>query len=132
MERIRAGLRRLGKDLYNLRYAVLGIAVYYVIVHILFGQFCPMMIALHLPCPGCGMTRALMLVLTGHLQEAWRLQPLVFGWIFLAVLFAVNRYILDRKPKILTYLLVVLLLGAILLYLFRIKTGFPIELKWQP
>ncbi len=70
MERIRAGIRRLGKDLYGLRYAFLGIAVYYLTAALLFGQFCPMMIFLHLPCPGCGMTRAFGLVLTGHWQEA--------------------------------------------------------------
>ena len=44
MERIRTGLRRLGRDIYDLRYALLGIAIYYVTVHLLFGQFCPMMI----------------------------------------------------------------------------------------
>ena len=130
MERIRAGIRRLGKDLYGLRYAFLGIAVYYLTAALLFGQFCPMMIFLHLPCPGCGMTRAFGLVLTGHWQEAWRLQPLVYGWTLLGALFGVNRYLLDRKPRVLTGLTVVLLLGTVFFYMYRIGTGFPAELIW--
>ena len=115
MERIRTGLRRLGRDIYDLRYALLGIAIYYVTVHLLFGQFCPMMIFLHLPCPGCGMTRAFVLVLTGHWQQAWQLQPLVYGWILLGILFGINRYLLDKKPRMLTVLLVMLVLGTIVL-----------------
>lgn len=129
MEQVRRGIRRFGKDLYELRYAILGIFIYYVTVHIIFGQFCPTMILLHLPCPGCGMTRALFLVLNGRWQLAWRLQPLVYGWIFLGVLFGVNRYLLDKKPKFLTCVLVVLLLGTILLYVYRICFGFPVELR---
>lgn len=128
MERVQMGIVQLRKDLYDLRYALLGLAVYYVLVHILFGQFCPMMIVLHFPCPGCGMTRALFLVLSGQWQQAWRLQPLVYGWSLLAILFAVNRYLLNKKPKTLTYLLIVLLLGTLILYVYRIYFGFPVEL----
>lgn len=129
MERVRAGIKLFWEDLHNLRYALLGIAVYYGIVHIIFGKFCPMMIILHMPCPGCGMTRALILVLTGHWQQAWRLQPLVYGWILLGILFGINRYLLNRKPKGLKCLLVILLLGTLFLYAYRICFGFPIELK---
>ncbi len=132
MEVIRKGLKRLREDLYGLRYALLGIAVYYAAVHLVFGQFCPVMIVLHLPCPGCGMTRAFVLALTGRLKEAWKLQPLVYGWILLAVLFVVNRYVLDRKPAVLTGLLIALLLGTLFFYIYRIGTGFPPELQWQP
>ena len=128
MERIRAGIRRLGTDVYHLRRALLGIAIYYAAVHLLFGQFCPMMVVLRFPCPGCGMTRAAFLVLSGRWGEAWKLQPLVFGWIILALLFGANRYLLDKKPKQLTILLIILLFGTIFLYIYRIFCGFPIEL----
>ena len=132
MERVRAGCCRLREDLYELRYALLGIAIYYITVHVTFGQFCPIMIMLHFPCPGCGMTRAFLLVLSGHWQQAWQLQPLVYGWILLAALFVMNRYLLNKKPKILTYFLIVLLVGTLFLYVYRICFGFPPELRtWQ-
>ncbi len=129
MGKIRTGLRRLGEDIYHLRYALLGIGIYYVTVHLLFGQFCPMMILLHLPCPGCGMTRAMILVLSGQWEAAWNLQPLVFGWMGLALLFVGYRYLLGKKPKFLTGLLVILLAGTLLLYVYRVWTGFPLELR---
>lgn len=129
MEHVKAGICRLREDLYELRYALLGIAIYYITVHVIFGQFCPMMIVLHLPCPGCGMTRALFLVLSGHWRQAWQLQPLIYGWMLLAILFVVNRYLLNKKPKALIYLLVVMLLGTLFLYAYRICFGFPFELR---
>ena len=95
-KRIQRGFRLLRNDLHALRYAILVIGIYYLAVHFLFGQFCPMMIVLHLPCPGCGMTRALWLVLSGRWVKAWNLQPLVFGWIGLGSWFGVRRYLLGR------------------------------------
>lgn len=128
MEKIWTGFKRLGEDIYHLRYALLGIGAYYVTVHLLFGQFCPAMILFHLPCPGCGMTRALLLVLSGQWNAAWKLQPFVFGWMGLAFLFVICRYLLDRKPKLLTGLLIILLVGTLLLYIYRVWAGFPPEL----
>lgn len=124
-KRIKAGLTLLKNDICCLRYALLGIAVYFVCVHFLFGQFCPLLILAHFPCPGCGMTRALFLVLTGRPAEAWRLQPLIYGWIFLGLWFAVNRYLRGKKSALLRGYLICLLLAALVLYGYRLVYGFP-------
>ena len=71
-QRIRKGLRLIGKDIHALLPAIAALAVYWTVTHLLFDRFCPMQILLGLPCPGCGMTRALGLVLTGHLAEIGR------------------------------------------------------------
>ena len=39
METLRIAVRRLKEDIYELRFAVLGISAYYLLVHFLFGQF---------------------------------------------------------------------------------------------
>ena len=39
--------------------------------------FCPMAGVLGIPCPGCGLTRATLALLHGHLGEALRFHPLV-------------------------------------------------------
>jgi hypothetical protein len=39
---------------------------------------CPMRWVVHLPCPGCGLTRAAGLALTGHFVAATRMHPLWF------------------------------------------------------
>lgn len=129
MKRIRRGLGLLKKDLYGLRYVVLGIGLYYLTVNFLFGKFCPAAIFLRIPCPGCGMTRALIFVLTGKWAAAWRLQPLVFGWIVLGIWFAVSRYLINRPSRNLHKYLVILLLAMLGLYAWRLIHGFPIELR---
>lgn len=133
--------RKLKQDLFSLRFALLGIAAYFLFVHFAFGQFCPMLIFLHFPCPGCGMTRALFLALTGCWAAAWQLQPLVFGWIALGIWFVVERYFLEtpgvhsvktcafRQRKVfLKVFLVLLLAGTLALYVWRVIHGFPAEL----
>jgi Protein of unknown function (DUF2752) len=39
---------------------------------------CPFAGVLGIPCPGCGLTRATLAVLEGHLTQALEMQPLVF------------------------------------------------------
>lgn len=39
---------------------------------------CPVAIVAHQPCPGCGLTRATLAMLHGHVAEASHLHPLVF------------------------------------------------------
>ena len=125
MERLKMAGMRLRQDLYDLRFALPGIAAYYLLVHFLFGQFCPVMIFFRFPCPGCGMTRALFLVLSGHWAQAWRLQPLIFGWILLGIWFGWNRYFQEKKSVLLTWCLVFLLLSVLGLYAWRLFHGFP-------
>jgi hypothetical protein len=125
MKRIRSGLALLKNDIYELRWAALGLTVYYIVVHIAFGQFCLMKIFLHIPCPGCGMTRAFFLALTGHIKAAWRLQPLIFGWILWAVWFGAERYLGQKRSVLLRVYLVCLLLLTLALYGYRMLYGFP-------
>jgi hypothetical protein len=47
---------------------------------------CPMLAAIHVPCPSCGSTRALAALSHGHLFEAWFFNPLLISAIFSAPL----------------------------------------------
>lgn len=38
--------------------------------------FCPMALVLHIPCPGCGMTRATLAALRGDFAASFRFHPL--------------------------------------------------------
>jgi len=40
------------------------------------GQRCTMAMFFHLPCPGCGMTRAARLLATGHVEASLEMHPL--------------------------------------------------------
>lgn len=129
MERLRAGLHLLRSDLYELRFALLGIAAYYLVVHLMFGAFCPVVILTGFPCPGCGMTRALFLVLCGSFVEAFRLQPVIYGWLLLGVWFVWNRYGGNGKAsKSMKSCLVFLILATQAIYVWRLFFGFPVQL----
>lgn len=111
-----------------------GVAVYWIVTHLLFDRFCPTQILFNFPCPGCGMTRALMLVLSGQFREAWRLQPPVYGWILGGAGFCVDRYLIHVEKrsagaaKLWIVYFILLLLWGMALYGLRLFNGIPVEL----
>lgn len=133
-QRIRGGILLLIKDIRRLLPAMAGVAVYWIVTHLLFDRFCPTQILFNFPCPGCGMTRALMLVLSGQFGEAWRLQPPVYGWILGGAGFCVDRYLIHVEKrsagaaKLWIVYFVLLLLWGMALYGLRLFTGIPVEL----
>jgi hypothetical protein len=55
---------------------VLGALAVLALLLLLRAPVCPMAAITHHPCPGCGLTRATVALLRGHLGEAVRLHPL--------------------------------------------------------
>ena len=55
------------QDLWNIRIAILLFAIYFVIGRKFLYSLCPMVIMTGFPCPGCGLTRAMFMVLRGDL-----------------------------------------------------------------
>ena len=47
---------------------------------LIFHDVCPVQILYGLPCPGCGLTRAGVLLLTGHFAAAFQMHPFIYGW----------------------------------------------------
>ena len=133
-QRIRDGILLLIKDIRSLLPAMAGVAVYWSATHLLFDRFCPTQILFNFPCPGCGMTRALMLVLSGQFGEARRLQPPVYGWILGGAGFCVDRYLIHVEKrsagaeKLWIVYFILLLLWGMALYGLRLFTGIPVEL----
>ena len=124
------GLHLFWADLRSLAPAIGLVLLYGAVTHLIFGRFCPMAILAGLPCPGCGMTRALFLALTGRFSLAWELQPLVYGWLLMGLSFGIRRYllcrpVLPREKRFWLSALALLLLSSLFLYGYRIFTGFP-------
>lgn len=60
---------------------------------------CPVKRLTGYPCPGCGMTRAVRLVLHGDFAGATRMHPLVWGVLVLLVAFSLSElrgYLVER------------------------------------
>lgn len=98
---------------------------YYIAVRIRFHAFCPMVIVTGIPCPGCGMTRAVILLLLGEFQRSWNLNPLAAAWVFIALWFAFRRYWCGKSVTGLKYMIGCTLLAMVAVYIYRICTAFP-------
>lgn len=86
---------------------------------------CPSKELVGLPCPGCGLTRSILLILQGKFAESWQLQPFGYAWLALAAVFILDRYILETRQQLWVGLLVVICIGMIALYVWRMATVYP-------
>ena len=96
--RLIVGIKMFLQDLWNIRIAILVFAIYFVIGRKFLYSLCPMVIMTGFPCPGCGLTRAMFMVLRGDFAGAWKMHPFIYGVIILVGWFGVRRYI-QRKEK---------------------------------
>lgn len=84
-----------------------------------------MVIMTGFPCPGCGLTRAMFMVLRGDFAGAWKMHPFIYGVIILVGWFGVRRYIQRKETKSLGKWVILLCVGLILYYVYRMVRHFP-------
>lgn len=92
---------------------------------LIFHDVCPVQILYGLPCPGCGLTRAGVLLLTGHFAAAFSMHPFIYVWLLFLLYLAFCRYIRDCRPKGALQLLIVIIAGMLLFYGYRMLWYFP-------
>lgn len=95
---------------------------YNILVKFLFKAFCPMVIVSGLPCPGCGITRALWYFLTGDFKAAYQMNPTIYIWILVGTWFCINRYLLGRRMPWANGIL--LISGIIMLVVYGIRMAY--------
>lgn len=87
------------------------------------------------PCPGCGGTRAALLILQGRPQEAFRMNPAVFVWIPYVLFLLWQRYLCapggPRSRKIRKRLSLICTAAVCLVtvgcYMAGMASGFPLQ-----
>ncbi len=105
---------------------VAAIAVlYYVLIHSLFSVSCPLVYTTGLPCAGCGMTRAVRFLLSGHFAQAFSLNPMVFPIVFYAGYCLFCRYIIGRPIKGFMKVVIILTILLFIFYFVRMYLYFP-------
>lgn len=126
MEQIKRILNRIIDDLRKCGIAIIVIILYLFICSVIFGTVCPMVILTGFPCPGCGLTRAVVSILYGDFAAGFNYNPAAFFWIIYIVSFLCNRYIKGMKDtkKWMIYLGVISAI-TILIYLYRMIKIFP-------
>lgn len=124
-ENMKAVWGRIWKDIRKYKIAILIFAVYYVVEHMVFRAFCPLVLLTGLPCAGCGMTRAVFFLLTGQFARSWRLNPMALPIVLLVIYCVIERYFLGRKIKGLKILVSILCVCMLAVYFYRMCTIFP-------
>ena len=95
--KIQRAVTKLWKDIYRCRIAILIIIIYWISAQIVFGTMCPFKILTGQDCPGCGLTRGCLCVLTGHFNQAISYNPMSFAWVVLIIWLLWERYLTDKK-----------------------------------
>lgn len=116
---------RIKQDIRQHGAGVLAVVMLYFLLHAVFDAFCLSVIVTGFPCPGCGMTRAVLYLLKGQLKRSWALNPAAGLWVAWAVCVAFERYIRGRKSKMLIRALYGIALFMIAAYLIRMGMYFP-------
>ena len=117
--------RRIKED-WHQYHSVILIAGGVMVIMSLFGNgICPLSNIWGFPCPGCGMTRSLVLLLTGNWRESWQMHPFLGAWILFIAAAGVERYLFQTNGKWKKIVLGLLAAGMILWYVYRMATVFP-------
>lgn len=124
---MRQTISRLLADIRQYKWVAIAFLLYNMAVMTVIGAFCPMEIITGFPCPGCGMTRALLCVIIGQFGQAFRYNACIYLWIPLGLYWGWNRYIKGRKAKGMPVLLCAVAAVMILWHVYRMTVAFPGE-----
>ncbi len=118
--------KRIKSDLKEYRIAIIMLCIYYVSGRVFFRAFCPSVIVTGLPCPGCGLSRAVWFLVTGQPLRSFALHPLGLFWLLFILYFFINRYIFGKESgRTMLVFLAVLAFATLILYGVRMVTVFP-------
>jgi hypothetical protein len=84
--------------------------------------FCPFKALTGIPCPGCGMTRAILAVTKGDFHGAFSYNPFSFFLLFMVAISVVPGKLAETLPSIMAaimnYLFIVVLISVLLFWFF--------------
>lgn len=101
------------------------------IIDLVWGKICPVRTMIGIPCPGCGLTRAFKLAMTGHFYQATIINPLWIAITVFVILHLSIRYFVadEKKAKkfkiILKILIIIVAISAIAYYIYRMIYWYP-------
>lgn len=86
---------------------------------------CPLVYMTGYPCPACGITRAMILFLTGDFPGAWQMHPFFYALLAAAATASLFRYGLGRDISWMKYVIAGIIIGGIVYYIYRMAVLFP-------
>ncbi|MDR1801653.1 MAG: DUF2752 domain-containing protein [Lachnospiraceae bacterium] len=125
-ERLAKGFELLKKDVKHMKWAIIAIIAYFVIIMQFSPYLCPVYTFTGIPCPGCGLTRAGKLLLHGDLDGAFHMHPFIYGVAFILIALFISRYVIQKKnAELFKWLCILLIVGMLGFYIYRMLVFFP-------
>lgn len=115
------------EDVKKAKDGILVLGIYFVCSRFLFSMSCPMVVLTGYPCPGCGMTRAVIALLKGDFYRAYQMHAFVYVLIVYAILFVIWRYGLKKDLLWIKRIGVLILAAMVVYYAYRMINLFPTE-----
>lgn len=116
---------RIKEDYIRYRVLIAVLIVFAAAAVLLFHRICIFTILCGYPCPGCGISRAFLSLVTLHWKEAFAMNPMIFIWVPLIACTAFNRYFMGRKTRHFTALFITAGLLSLVLYGVRMVFLYP-------
>lgn len=105
--------------------SIIIIAIYYFVTEYIFHEFCPIRIITGYPCPGCGTTRSIIMILNFKLYDALQMNPSTYLWIFYAIYLIWQRYIIRHWSRYNQIIIIIICIFSIVWYAIEISHSFP-------
>lgn len=126
-QRLKTALHQIPHDLRHTLPGLAAAALYVFLMEYFFGAVCLSRVLIGIPCAGCGLTRAALLLLQGRFAESFALQPLLLLIPAGACLYLYEHYLSTSPRRYFTAYLLISLGLFVLLYLIRMKLLFPYQ-----
>lgn len=100
-------------------------AILLITMKLITGNLCPFVLVTGFPCPGCGMTRAVLHLLHGEFYQAAVMNPFIYGIIGVGVYHLYCHYFLRKPWRYASFAWGMLFGFMVIYYIYRMIVWFP-------
>ncbi|XCP83496.1 DUF2752 domain-containing protein [Roseburia hominis] len=125
--RLKSGWEILKRDILNARVAFIVLGGYFLVGRYFLHSLCPSVAVTGFPCPGCGLTRAMLSIFRGNFTVAWQIHPFSYVILLYIAVFFFRRYVQQKELTHFSKYLIALLVLMVLFYIYRMIRYFPGE-----
>lgn len=122
---LHAAGERLTRDLHDYGKGLLAAAIFCAVMQLAFGVICPFRFLLGLPCPGCGLTRACVMLFEGDLVGSFSMHPTALFALLGIISFPIIRYFFPKALRFWTICGIIWVVSTFIVFGYRMLTQFP-------